>query len=73
MRLNIKVYPKSKLNKIEKISETEYKVHLTSAPTDGKANKQLLTIMSKYFKIAKSKISIIKGETGREKILKIEP
>lgn len=71
MQLTIKVIPKSKLNKIEKISDTEYKIHLTAPPTDGKANEHLIRLLSKHFKTAKSNIKIIRGKKGRKKIIKI--
>ncbi|EKE06642.1 MAG: hypothetical protein ACD_18C00311G0009 [uncultured bacterium] len=72
MRLNIKVIPKSSLNKVIKISETELKVKLTSPPVDGEANKKLIEILSKEYNVAKSKIRIVRGETSKSKIVEIE-
>ncbi|OGH86333.1 MAG: YggU family protein [Candidatus Magasanikbacteria bacterium RIFOXYC12_FULL_33_11] len=72
MRLNIKVIPKSSLNKIIKLSDTELKVKLTSPPVDGEANKKLIEILSKEYKVAKSKIKIVKGETSKNKVVEIE-
>ena len=72
MRLNIKVIPKSSLNKVIKISETELKVKLTSPPVDGEANKKLIEILSKEYNVAKSKIRIVKGEASKSKIVDID-
>ncbi len=41
-------------NEVIKISEGEYKVKLTAAPIDGKANGMLIDILAEYFGIAKA-------------------
>lgn len=48
-----------------------FKVAVSAAPVDGKANKELIGIMAKYFKLPRSSITIIKGEKLRYKILEI--
>ena len=45
------------------------KVQVKSAPTKGKANKELTT---KLKKILKSKVTIIKGQNSNKKTLLIE-
>ncbi|MBW6440514.1 DUF167 domain-containing protein [Patescibacteria group bacterium] len=47
------------------------KIYLTAVPVDGKANKELVKLLAKELKIAKSKITIIKGEKKSEKIIEI--
>ncbi len=64
--------PNSKQQKLEKILENEYKVYVKSPPTKGKANKELIEILAKYFGLAKSKIKIVKGVASREKVIEIQ-
>jgi len=71
MKLSIKVTTNAKQEKIEKISESEFKVYLTCVPEKGKANKVLIKLFAKYFGIAKSNIKIVIGEKNRNKILEI--
>ncbi len=71
MIINIKVIPNSKQNKIEKISEESYRVHLKEKPLKGKANLALIKFLSFYFKIPRNEIEIIKGKTSQKKIVKI--
>ncbi|MCB1080313.1 MAG: DUF167 domain-containing protein, partial [Chlamydiia bacterium] len=47
-------------------------VRLTAAPEKGKANESLITILSKHFKIPKSAITILKGETSRHKVVQLD-
>ena len=63
---NIKISPNAKKNEIIK-SDTEVKIKITAQPIDGKANKALIEYLSKEFKIPKTSIQIIKGETSKEK------
>lgn len=71
MRIYVKVVPKSSRNKIEKISEGEYKVWITAPPVDGKANKVLIEALSDYFDVPKSFVEIIGGKTAKTKIVDI--
>jgi hypothetical protein len=71
MRIYVKVVPKSSRNKIEKISDEEYKVWVTAPPVDGKANEALAKILSDYFNVSKSNIIIVGGKTSKTKIVDI--
>lgn len=64
--VNIKISPNAKKNEIIN-SETETKIKITAQPIDGKANKCLIEYLSKTFKIPKTSICILKGETSKEK------
>ncbi len=64
----IKMSPNAKKNEIIK-TDTELKIKITAQPIDGKANKALIEFLSKTFKIPKTSISIIKGETSKEKTI----
>lgn len=47
------------------------KINLTSVPEKGKANSELIKLLSKSLHISKSSFSIISGETDRYKKLLI--
>lgn len=75
--LYVKIQPKaSKDELLETISnETQadqLKIRITAPPVDGKANKHLIAFLSKSFGIARSQISLLSGETGRNKKLLIK-
>ncbi|MBP1852271.1 uncharacterized protein (TIGR00251 family) [Rhizobium halophytocola] len=52
--------------------ETHLKVRVAAAPEKGKANKALIALLAKSLKTAKSGISLISGDTSRQKILRID-
>ena len=71
VRLKVFVKPGSSLLKFGKESENGVEVFLTSKPEDGKANKQLIELFSKTFKLAKSSIIIETGFNSKHKIIAI--
>ena len=69
--IKLKIVPNSSKNEI--ILEDEFiKVKVTAQPIENKANKALIEFLSKQFKIPKTKIQILKGDTSKEKTVLIE-
>lgn len=46
-------------------------ISLKAPPVDGAANKELIKFLSKQFNASKSSFSLEKGETSKQKIVKI--
>ncbi len=69
--IKLKISPNASKNEIIK-TEEGVKVKITAQPIDGKANKALIEFLSKHFKIPKSSIEILRGETSKEKTLLIK-
>ena len=66
--IRIKIVPNSSKNDL--IIEDEFiKVKVTARPIENKANKALVEFLSKKFKIPKTSIQIVKGDTSKEKTL----
>lgn len=68
---NIRVTPHAKQNKIVQDGNV-LRVYTTVAPEKGKANGAVVDLLSDYFDVPKSKIKILKGLTGRDKIVTID-
>ncbi len=47
------------------------KISITAPPVDGKANSYLTAIVAKEFGVAKSLVTIVSGDTGRDKTIRI--
>jgi len=71
MRIYIYASPRSSKNEVIKLSEGDYKINLTSAPVDGKANEALIKILSDYFNVPKSSITIVGGKSTKRKMVDI--
>jgi len=71
-KLNIKVLPRSSRNQILEMTDGTFKVKLTTAPVDGKANHALIELLAEHFDVPKSKIKIAKGLTNKNKTIEID-
>ena len=70
MRIHVRVIPRSSKNSIE-WEEHGLKVHLTAPPVDGAANTALIALLAQCFSVPKRHIQIVRGMTGRSKIVEI--
>lgn len=70
--LAIRVQPRAKRNEIAGIlDDGTIKIRLIAPPVDGKANKALIEFLADIFQVASSKIEIVAGHTGRNKLVSI--
>lgn len=71
MQIKIKVIPRAKKERIEK-SDDILRVYINEPPVDGKANKKLIEVLARHLGVKKSQISIVSGETCRNKLINIQ-
>lgn len=67
----VRVAPRSSKSEIVGEVEGGLKVRISAPPVDGAANEELVKVLAKAFGVAKSKISILSGETSKTKRVRI--
>ena len=77
MRLEVRLQPKASAARIDQCERldnggTRLRCRVTAVPEKGKANAALVTLLAKSWRIPKSSIVIVSGETGRNKIIQID-
>lgn len=72
MKITVKVKPNSRENSIKKLDNGSFEVKVSVPPEKGKANQRVIELLAKELKIAKSRITLIKGETSKEKLFEAE-
>ena len=72
MLIKVKVFPKSKEEKVIKKSNDSFEVWVREEPKRGLANKAVIRVLASYFGVSESKIKLIKGFKKRNKIFEIE-
>ena len=70
-RINLRVIPRARQNKITTDADGTLRVHITAAPVDGAANVAVVRAIAEYFDVPKSQIKIVRGETSRDKVVEI--
>jgi len=67
----VRVQPRSSRSSLEVKGDT-VKVWTTAAPTDGQANAAVCNLIAKRLGVAPGRVQIIRGQTSRNKTLRIE-
>ncbi|MBC7825917.1 MAG: DUF167 domain-containing protein [Candidatus Parcubacteria bacterium] len=68
----VKVKPNSKQQKIEQQDDGSFLIHLKSPPVDGKANQELIKLLSDRFNLPKCHITIKSGVSSKHKLIELD-
>jgi uncharacterized protein YggU (UPF0235/DUF167 family) len=71
-RLQVRVTSKAADNYIKIDDNQNIRIYVTTIAEGGKANKKVISLLSKELKIPQSNFSIIKGLKSRDKIILIK-
>lgn len=69
--VSVRVTPRASASEIIGVSEGRLRIRLQAPPVDGAANTALIELLSKVCRLPKSSISVLRGDTGREKTIRI--
>ena len=72
LKIKLRISPNASKNEIIKNEDGTIKVKITAQPVEGKANKALIEFLSKEFKIPKTSIEIVRGDSSKDKTLLIK-
>jgi uncharacterized protein (TIGR00251 family) len=66
-----KAYIKETTGLFAKNGERHFVVAVSERAVDGKANRAIEKVLAEYFGVALSRVRIVSGQTGKEKIVEI--
>jgi hypothetical protein len=70
--LAVRITPRASRNEIVEVqSDGTVKIHITATPVDGKANEELIAFLSEILGVPKSRIDIVAGASGRDKLVSV--
>ena len=77
MRLSVRVTPNAGRDAVEEVEtgadgRSYLKVRVRAIPDKGEANRAVIALVAKRAGVAKSAVTLLSGETQRQKILRIE-
>lgn len=70
-RLALRVTPGARIESVE-IGEGKLLIKVRTKPEDGKANAAVLGLLSQALEMAPSRFHLLRGATGREKLVRLE-
>jgi uncharacterized protein len=70
--LSVRLQPRAKREEVVGERAGMVVIRVTAPPVDGKANDALCRLIAKAAGVAPSKVSVIRGHTAREKVVRVE-
>jgi uncharacterized protein (TIGR00251 family) len=68
--LTLRVQPRASRDELRR-DGARLKARITAPPVDGAANAHLLRFLAAEFGVAPSRVELVRGATGREKVVRI--
>ena len=72
IRISVRVSPNASKSEVVGFTDNILRVKVSAPPVKGKANKELVALLSQVLGVDKSRVSIIKGHTSRNKVIAID-
>jgi len=69
-RLALRVTPGARIETIE-LGEGVVLIKVRSKPQDGKANEAMLALLAEALGVATSRLQLLRGATGRDKLVRL--
>ena len=68
-KLSLRVQPNATRSEVVSFNGEVLQVKVAAPPIKGKANKELISFLSKVLGISKNSLTIMKGHTSRNKVI----
>lgn len=72
VRIPVRVQPRASRTELAGEHDGALKVRVAAPPVDGKANEELLGFLSRTLSVPKRAVSVVSGESGRQKVVEVE-
>ncbi len=70
--LKVHLHPGAKINEVSGLLDMRLRIRVKSPPVDGKANKELMTMLARDFGTKKAQVRIGSGALGRDKLVEVQ-
>jgi uncharacterized protein (TIGR00251 family) len=70
--LQVKVKPNSRESSLAQLDDGTWVARVKAPPVDGRANDELIALVTKQFGCTKAAVSIKAGASGRSKLIRVE-
>ena len=69
--LDLLVTPRASRERVGPLAGERLKIAVTAPPVDGEANAAVIALLARTLGVARAQITIVKGESGRRKRVRI--
>lgn len=71
MKISVRVKTNARKNEVKMVDEGNFIVSVSVPPVEGKANEKIIELVADHFGKPKRSVSIIRGFTGKTKLIEI--
>lgn len=71
LQVKLFIQPNASKSEIIGVHDGRLKVKICSPPVDNAANKECIKFLSRFFRLSKSGVKMIKGEKSRQKLFQL--
>lgn len=71
MRLQVQVQPRASRTEVAGPHGGALRIRLAAPPVDGEANAELVAFLAKRLRVPKAAVTIVRGESGRRKVVEV--
>lgn len=74
MKIQVRVKPRSKAGDVTREMDSNvYVVRVKEPPVEGKANRAALKLLARHFGVPESRLRIVSGHAGKNKVVEVTP
>jgi uncharacterized protein (TIGR00251 family) len=70
--LDVRLQPRAARDEVVGVRDDQVVIRVKAPPVDGKANAALISFIAKRAGVPKSSVSIVRGHTSRDKVVRVE-
>jgi uncharacterized protein len=71
-QIQVRLQPRGSRDELLGMRDGVLRAKVVAPPVDGKANKALCKLVAKQVGVAPSRVSVVRGEKAREKLVRVE-
>lgn len=72
MKISVKVKPNARQSRLQQLADGSWLAEIKAVPVEGKANAELIALIARQFDVAKTRVGIRSGASGRLKVVEID-
>ena len=70
--LRVRVQPRARRSELGEVRAGALVVRVAAPPVEGKANAAVCALLAERAGVSRSRVSVLRGERGREKVVRVE-
>jgi uncharacterized protein (TIGR00251 family) len=71
-KISVRVYPGATRSEVVRFADGAWRVRVSVPPVNGKANRELIALLSRVLGVSQSRLSVVRGHASRNKTVAVD-